>query len=196
MVFLREKFKNTSIILASRSPRRQFLLGQLGIEFEVIDNTGIEETYPETLNAKQIPVYLAEKKSEAVELSPDDDALLITADTIVWCNNKVLDKPAGREDAIRILKELSGREHLVITGVCLRSNIKMVSFNSVTSVIFRNLNTDEILYYVDNYKPFDKAGAYGIQEWIGYTGIKSINGSYFNVMGLPTDKLFENLVDF
>ncbi len=196
MLLLREKFKNTRIILASGSPRRQFLLGELGIEFEVIDNAGIEETYPDTLDEKQIPVYLAEKKSEALKHLLDGDALLITADTIVWCKKKVLDKPSGREDAIRILKELSGCRHMVISGVCLRSQTKMVSFDSVTSVFFRDLNTDEIIYYVDNYKPFDKAGAYGIQEWIGYTGIKSINGSYFNVMGLPMDKLYENLVDF
>lgn len=196
MLLLREKFKNTRIILASGSPRRQFLLGELGIEFEVIDNTGIEETYPDTLDEKQIPVYLAEKKSEALKHLLDGDALLITADTIVWCKKKVLDKPSGREDAIRILKELSGCSHMVISGVCLRSKTKMVSFDSVTSVFFRDLNIDEIIYYVDNYKPFDKAGAYGIQEWIGYTGIKSINGSYFNVMGLPMDKLYENLVDF
>ena len=196
MLLLREKFKNTRIILASGSPRRQFLLGELGIEFEVIDNAGIEETYPDTLDEKQIPVYLAEKKSDALKHLLDGDALLITADTIVWCKKKVLDKPSGREDAIRILKELSGCRHLVISGVCLRSKTKMVSFDSVTSVFFRDLNTDEIIYYVDEYKPFDKAGAYGIQEWIGYTGIKSINGSYFNVMGLPMDKLYENLVSF
>jgi septum formation protein len=196
MLLLREKFNNTRIILASGSPRRQFLLGELGIEFEVIDNAGIEETYPDTLDKKQIPVYLAEKKSDALKHLLDSDVLLITADTIVWCKKKVLDKPSGREDAIRILKELSGCRHLVISGVCLRSKTKMVSFDSVTSVFFRDLNTDEIIYYVDEYKPFDKAGAYGIQEWIGYTGIKSINGSYFNVMGLPMDKLYENLVSF
>ena len=196
MLLLKDKFKNTRIILASGSPRRRFLLGELGIEFEVVDNAGVEETYPDTLNEKQIPVYLAEKKSEALRFMLDDDVLMITADTIVWCRKKVLDKPDGRDDAIRILKELSGRRHLVISGVCLRSKTKMVSFNSITSVFFRDLNAGEILYYVDKYKPFDKAGAYGIQEWIGYTGIKSIKGSYFNVMGLPMDKLYEHLVDF
>jgi len=197
MLLLKDKFKNTRIILASRSPRRQLLLGGLGIDFDVVDNAEVEETYPDTLGRNQIPVFLARKKSEGLEfLLQDDGTLLITADTIVWCRKKVLNKPAGPDDAVRILRELSGRRHKVVTGVCLRSKSKLVTFYSVTSVFFRELHDDEITYYVDEYKPFDKAGGYGIQEWIGYIGIESIRGSYFNVMGLPTDSLYNNLVSF
>ncbi len=194
MLPLKDKFKNTRIILASASPRRQFLLGELGIKFNVIANVEVEETFPPSIHKKQIPVYLAVKKSEALQYLQDDNTLIITADTIVWCRKKVMGKPAGRDDAISCLQELSGRKHQVISGVCLSSKLKTVSFNSLTSVWFRDLCLDEIIYYVDKYKPFDKAGAYGIQEWIGYTGVKSIRGSYFNVMGLPVDKLYENLL--
>ena len=196
MLFLKDKFKNTNIILASKSPRRQFLLSELGIYFQVIDNLKVEENYPATLKKTEIPVYLAVKKSEALHDKMDDNTLLITADTIVWCNKKVLTKPAGRDDAIQILRELSGLKHKVITGVCLKSRKKTITFHSLTSVKFRKLHTQEIIYYVDQYKPFDKAGAYGIQEWIGYIGVESISGSYFNVMGLPVSKLYENLLSF
>ena len=196
MLFLKDKFKNTRIILASKSPRRSILLDQLGIGFETYTECQTEELYPSGLNEHQIPVYLAEDKSAACDHLLNEDTLLITADTIVWCEKRVLDKPAGREEAISILEEISGRTHQVITGVCLRSPAKSVSFSSSTSVSFRKLRTDEILYYVDNFEPYDKAGAYGIQEWIGYIGVESINGSYFNVMGLPLDKVYENLMVF
>jgi septum formation protein len=196
MITLGEKFKNTKIILASASPRRQYLLGELGIKFEVIDNCGIDETYPGSLTKKQIPVYLAVRKSEALENIAGEDTLVISADTIVWCRKKVLNKPDGRDDAIRMLMELSGRKHKVITGVCLRGKGKFVTFHSVTSVFFRDLAMEEIVYYVEKYKPYDKAGAYGIQEWIGYTAIEAIRGSYFNVMGLPVAKLYRILVDY
>lgn len=172
------------------------MLGELGINFTLIDNAGVEESYPARLTKKEIPVYLALKKSESVNYSLGHDSLLITADTIVWCKKKVLNKPDGRDDAIQILHDLSGRKHKVITGVCLRSERKTVTFYSITSVKFRHLNTPEIIYYVDKYKPFDKAGAYGIQEWIGYIGVESISGSYYNVMGLPVSKLYENLMSF
>lgn len=196
MLLLKDKFKNKRIILASRSPRRQFLLGELGIDFDVIENSHPDENYPESLGKEEIPVYLAIRKSEALDRVVDSDTLLITADTIVWCRGRVLNKPADREDAIRILKELSGCRHEVVTGVCLRSLTRTVSFHSVTDVYFHALSHEEIIYYVDQYSPYDKAGAYGIQEWIGYTGIKAIKGSYFNVMGLPVDKLYRELLDF
>jgi len=196
MILLKEKFRNTRIILASGSPRRKYLLGEIGIDFEVIENTDMDETYPGSLSGKEIPVFLANKKSEAWKNLLIGDVLLITADTIVWCDKKVLNKPAGRNDAIKSLLTLSGRSHEVISGVCLRSREKTVSFSSVTSVSFRKLKEDEIVYYVDTCRPYDKAGAYGIQEWIGYIGIESITGSYFNVMGLPVDKLYRNLECF
>lgn len=195
-MLLSNKFRDTRIILASKSPRRQFLLRELGIEFDVIDNLDIEEDYPSELSYKDIPVYLALKKSDAFKERLDDKTLLITADTIVWCAKRVLNKPEGRSDAIRILRNLSGRKHKVISGVCIRTNLKTDSFSSVTSVIFKELSEDEIVYYVDRYKPYDKAGAYGIQEWIGYIGVKSIKGSYFNVMGFPVSKLYERLLAF
>lgn len=196
MILIKEKFRNTKIILASGSPRRKYLLKKIGIDFEVIQDTVINETYPGSLSGKEIPVFLANKKSEAQESLLADEVLLITADTIVWCDKKVMNKPAGRDDAIESLLALSGRSHEVISGVCLRSREKTVSFSSVTSVTFRKLKESEIIYYVDTCRPYDKAGAYGIQEWIGYIGIESITGSYFNVMGLPVDILYRNLECF
>lgn len=196
MLHLNDKFRDTRIILASASPRRRHLLQELGLSFEVYDRNSVDETYPSSLTGEKIPVYLAEKKSQALESLLDDNTLLITADTIVWCRGRVLNKPSDREDAIRILGELSGRKHKVFTGVCLRNKSKSLSFHSVTSVWFRKLSVDEIVYYIDMYKPYDKAGAYGIQEWIGYAGIRAIKGSFFNVMGLPVDKLYRKLRDF
>jgi septum formation protein len=196
MLVLQEKFKNTRIILASKSPRRQFLMRELGLQFEVAENGNDDESYPLALSKKEIPVYLALKKSEAFLNLLDENTLLITADTIVWCDRQVLGKPEDREDAVRILERISGRKHQVITGVCLRSQQKTITFHSLTSVYFRHLSDVEIAFYIDNYKPYDKAGAYGIQEWIGYAGIETIQGSYFNVMGLPTEKLYKNLIDF
>jgi septum formation protein len=196
MLYLKEKFKDTRIILASASPRRKSLLAELGIKFEVIDNCNIEETYPDFLSKTRIPVYLAEKKAAALDILLDERTVIITADTIVWCSNRIMNKPAGRDDAIRMLRELSGNKHQVISGVCIKSRDRQVSFHSMTSVHFRKLTPEDIIYYVDNYRPFDKAGAYGIQEWIGFVGIRSINGSYFNVMGLPVDMLYQSLIDF
>ncbi len=196
MIQLSEKFRDTRIVLASSSPRRQYLLGELGIRFEVAGNTGIDESWPRGVTRREIPVHLAEKKSAALNGIVGDDTLLITADTIVWCRKKVLGKPSGRDDAIGILKELSGRKHEVITGVCLRSCQKTVLFSSVTQVTFHDLQDEEIAWYVDNFRPYDKAGAYGIQEWIGYIGVESINGSFFNVMGLPVDRLYAELLRF
>ena len=191
-----EKLKSYHIILASGSPRRQELLRELGLEFEVHVNDSLEEKYPEELDQYEIPVYLAELKAGFYPGSVPDSSLLITADTIVWLNGKTADKPVDRQDAIHILGELSGTRHEVITGVCFRNGKRMHSFYSATQVWFSQLSYEEILYYVDMYKPYDKAGAYGIQEWIGYIGIEKIEGSYFNVMGLPVQKVYHELKEF
>jgi septum formation protein len=196
MIHLKDKFANKRIILASASPRRQELLGGLGIEFEVAPPAGVDENFPGSLSKTEIPVYLAVKKAAAYDNLLDNRTVIITADTIVWCNDMVLNKPSGRNEAIRFLTELSGRSHQVITGVCIKSHEKEVSFYSLTSVYFRQLLEGEIIHYVDNFHPYDKAGGYGIQEWIGYIGIEAINGSYFNVMGLPVDRLYTALVEF
>jgi septum formation protein len=196
MIHLSDKYKDTRLILASRSPRRQVLLSGLCIDFEVIDYSGVEETYPAWLKKTEIPVYLSEKKASALDNLLDDKTVIITADTIVWCRGTVMNKPADRKDATEMLRKLSGCVHQVISGVCVKSKSRSVSFYSLTSVRFRELTAGEINYYVENYQPMDKAGAYGIQEWIGYVGIESIRGSYFNVMGLPVDKLYKTLIDF
>lgn len=184
-----------NIILASQSPRRQYLLKELGFDFEV-KTKEVDEDFPEYMRRYEIPLYLCEKKAAAYNEELGDNQLLITADTIVWMDNNALNKPKDREDAIRMLNILSGRMHEVITAVCLKSKEKMKSFYAVTDVFFKDLTSEEIEYYVDNYKPYDKAGAYGAQEWIGYIGIEKIHGSYFNVMGLPVKELYEELMRF
>lgn len=181
------------IVLASQSPRRQYLLKELGFEFEVRTKE-VDEDFPAKLRRHEIPVYLCEKKAAAYELSSDE--LLITADTIVWVDNDALNKPQDKQDAIRMLTILSGRMHEVITAVCLKTRESMHSFYVVTDVYFKNLTAEEIEYYIDNYKPYDKAGAYGAQEWVGYIGVEKIHGSYFNVMGLPVKELYEELMRF
>lgn len=191
-----EKIKDYKVILASKSPRRHYLLNELGIEFEVLVKENINEDYPENLPYTEIPVYLAEKKADAYSDIIKTNELVITADTIVWCNKKVLGKPENREDAIAMLKELSNNIHTVITGVHIRTNDFRRSISSVTKVYFKELTEKEIIYYIDKYKPFDKAGAYGIQEWIGYIGIEKIDGSFYNVMGLPIQHLYEALNSF
>ncbi len=184
------------IILASNSPRRKELLAGLGISFDVLTIPGIDESYPDTLVGGDIPVYLAKKKSEAYNDILRDNLLVITADTIVWHNGKVLGKPKDRSEAIEMLTELSGDSHIVYTGVCVRTKDKEVSFFTESEVFFDELTSSEIEYYVDNYKPYDKAGSYGIQEWIGYVGVKRIEGSYFNIMGLPIQRLYKELKRF
>jgi septum formation protein len=184
------------IILASNSPRRKELLAGLGISFDVLTIPGIDESYPDTLVGGDIPVYLAKKKSEAYNDILRDNLLVITADTIVWHNGKVLGKPKDRREAIEMLTELSGDSHIVYTGVCVRTKDKEVSFFTESEVFFDELTSYEIEYYVDNYKPYDKAGSYGIQEWIGYVGVKRIEGSYFNIMGLPIQRLYKELKRF
>jgi septum formation protein len=190
---LHDKLKEYHIILGSGSPRRQYLLNELGFDFEVRVNSELEEAYPDGLASKEIPVYLAELKARAIMKHIPSKTLVITADTIVWLDDKVINKPRDRTDAIRMLRKLSGNMHEVLTGVCIRSSIEMRSFHASSLVWFTNLTDDEILYYVDHHRPFDKAGAYGIQDWIGYIGIEKIEGSYFNVMGLPIQKLYHEL---
>lgn len=193
---LSDKLKEYNIILASNSPRRKFLLSQIGIKYSVPDMPVINEHYPAGLGKIDIPIYLAELKSNSYRKDLGEKDILLTADTIVWLEDSVINKPENREDAIDILQRLSGKTHEVITGVCLRSKEKKHSFSVETEVSFSHLEKEEIIFYVDNFKPYDKAGAYGIQEWIGYIGIQSIRGSYFNVMGLPVQKVYSELKDF
>ena len=181
------------LVLGSGSPRRRELLAGLDIPFEVRALPGIDESYPPTLQAEEIPVYLARKKAEAYLPELKADELLLTADTIVWTFGEVLGKPKDRADAIAMLRKLSGRTHEVITGVCLTTRERSVSFPAVSSVRFATLDDAEITYYVDHYRPFDKAGSYGIQEWIGYVAVEAIEGSFYNVMGLPIRKVYEAL---
>ncbi len=191
-----ENLSKYKIILGSNSPRRKELLSGLDIKFNVKVIPGLEENYPETLDPQEIPVFLSKQKAEAYLSSLDDTMLLITADTIVWNGNAVIGKPKNRAEAIQMLRSLSGHEHHVVTGVCLTTTKKQLTFSVTSSVRFASLNDEEIIYYVDKYKPFDKAGAYGIQEWIGYVGVESISGSFYNVMGLPVQRLYQELKTF
>ncbi len=193
---LNPSIQNYKIILASNSPRRQELLRLMGIPFEIRVKP-VDEIFPANLSNIEIALFLAQLKSNAFGANDfDATELLITADTIVCLGSEILTKPNDRGHAIEMLKKLSGKKHLVITGVCLRTKAKMKSFAVSTSVYFRKLSAAEIVHYVDAFEPFDKAGAYAIQEWIGIVGIKKINGSYFNVVGLPTEALFEALNNF
>lgn len=184
------------IILGSNSPRRRELLAGLDLSFDVYVIPGLEENYPDSLQPQEIPVFLSKQKAEAYLSTLEDQVLLITADTIVWNETEVIGKPKDREDAIRMLRSLSGHEHQVVTGVCLTTTKKQETFSVVSSVRFASLTDEEIIYYVDKYQPFDKAGAYGIQEWIGYVGVESISGSFYNVMGLPVQRLYQELKRF
>ena len=187
-----EKLKNFTIILGSASPRRKQLLTELGIEFS-IKTTQKEEKYPENLDGAEIAEFLAKQKAEVISKELTGNYLLITADTIVIQNNEILHKPKDKDEAQIILQNLSGKSHKVISGVCIKSAKKEVVFSSETEVTFNKLSEDEILYYIENFKPFDKAGSYGIQQWIGYIGIEKIKGSYNNVVGLPTAELYQKL---
>lgn len=190
-----EQLNQFRFILASKSPRRQYLLQELGIPFE-LQTKDVDESFPEHLRGEEIPLFLCRKKADAFEGSLDERTIVITADTIVWINGHVLNKPADAEEAKVMLRELSGNRHEVYTGVCLKSGKKEIAFAVRTDVYFKELTTGEIEYYVETYKPFDKAGAYGAQEWIGYVGVERIEGSYFNVMGLPVKEMYEELVSF
>ena len=188
-----EKYR---IILASNSPRRKELLAGLDISFEVKVNGDVDESYPEALSPEEIPMYVAQKKADAYAPFLQGDELLITADTGVWTFGEILGKPSGREDAIKMLMKLSNRVHEVITGVCIVTKNKSIVFSVSSAVSFGYLEPSDIEYYVDKYKPYDKAGSYGIQEWIGYIGAEAINGSFFNVMGLPVQRLYRELKAF
>lgn len=177
------------IILASTSPRRQELLSGLGIPYE-IRTKNIDEDYPHDMPPEEIPVYLSKKKAAAFKDEIANHEILITADTVVCIGNTVLNKPQNRAEAIEMIQSLNANTHKVVTGVCVTSTKKQLSFSDTTLVKFSNLSQEEIAWYVDTYKPYDKAGAYGIQEWIGYAGIETIEGSFYTVMGLPTQKLY------
>ncbi|WP_291097396.1 MULTISPECIES: Maf-like protein [unclassified Flavobacterium] len=189
---LKNKLQKYTLILASGSPRRQQFFKDLDLDFE-IRLKEIEEIYPPELKAEEITNYLAELKANAFEGKLKPNEILITSDTIVWHNNKALGKPKDAQDAFDILKSLSNATHEVITSVCFKTNAKTALIHEITKVTFNELSDESIRYYIENYKPFDKAGAYGIQEWIGFVGVSKIEGSYANVMGMPTDKVFEYL---
>ena len=189
---LKEKLKHFKIILASGSPRRQQFFKDLDLDFE-IRLKEIEEIYPENLEAEQITNYLSELKSAAFDSEIQENEIIITSDTIVWHHKKALGKPKNYEDAFEILKSLSGNTHEVITSVSFKTKLKLETIFDVTKVTLRPITDDEIHYYITNYHPFDKAGAYGIQEWIGLVGISKIEGSYSNVVGLPTHKVYDFL---
>lgn len=196
MTLLKDKLKDKKLILASRSPRRRDLMKGVGLDFETAEDFEVEEIYPDDLPVHRVAEYLAELKSNGycIELKPGE--ILITADTIVICEGKVLGKPHDGESAVRMLQELSGQRHTVITGVVIRNAEKERKFSVSTNVWFRELRDEEIEFYVGMYEPYDKAGAYGIQEWIGYVGIEKIEGSFYNVMGLPIQTLYVQLERF
>ena len=185
-----EKYK---IILCSNSPRRRELLSGLGVNFEVRVIDGIDESYNNNNSCEEIAEEISVKKADAYLKTIGDNDLIITADTIVYNNGEVLGKPHTREEAIDMLSAISGKTHKVVTGVCIASKNKKKIFSVSTNVKFASLEIEEILFYIDNYSPYDKAGAYGIQEWIGYIGVEGIEGSYFNVMGLPIQRLYSEL---
>ncbi len=188
-----QKIKDYQIILATQSPRRHYLMQEAGFDFIVSDLHSVEEKYPNGLDKYEIPIYLAELKSNAYSKSLEEDEILITADTIVWLQNRLIGKPKNPEDAFRILKKLAGNMHEVITGVSIRTKNIFHSFYAHTEVFFSKINDEELRFYIESQNPLDKAGAYGIQDWIGFIGIEKIRGSYFNVMGLPIQKLYREL---
>ena len=194
-MLLTEKLKDANIILASQSPRRKELLAGLGLQFSTI-SLDIDETFDRNeFKKEQITEYLSAKKAQAyTDIQAND--LIITSDTTVWVDDESLEKAENREEAYEMIRKLSGKTHSVYTSVTIRSTEKEVTFSDETQVTFANLTDEEIYFYIDNYKPFDKAGAYGVQEWIGYIGVDNMNGSYFNVMGLPTHKLYKELIKF
>ena len=185
--------KRLKIILASASPRRKELLAGLDLDFEVKVVKGVSESYPKTLRADEVPQYISREKAAAYQVA--DDELLLTADTVVIVDNTILGKPHDADDARRMLRLISGRTHQVVTGVTLTTAKAQKTFGVSTDVTFRQLTDDEIDYYIAHYRPFDKAGAYGIQEWIGYVGVTSIHGSYYNVMGLPVQRIYQEIME-
>ena len=195
-MLLHDKLKPYRLILASQSPRRRQLLADAGIEFVLAPRFECEESFPDAMPAAEVAEYLSSLKSEAYPEPLGANDILLTADTVVIACNRILGKPADRAEAIEMITMLSGRDHEVVTGVTLRSAECVKSFSVVSKVQFRALAQEEIEYYVDTYRPYDKAGSYGIQEWIGYVGIEGIEGSFYNVMGLPVQRLYCELNDF
>lgn len=189
---LLENLSEYRIILASGSARRQQLLRELGIDFEIVLKD-FDESFPDGLTGEEIARYVAVSKAMTFSEEIKDNEIIITADTIVWCRGKVLGKPADSDDAVNMLREISGRTHEVITGVTVMTKDKSMTFTESTKVTFEEMTESEIHYYVEKYAPYDKAGAYGIQEWIGLAACSHIDGSYFNVVGLPVQKLYEEL---
>ena len=188
-----ENIQHYKIVLASNSPRRRELLSGLNLEYTVRVLPDINESYPDTLKGEEIPMYISREKAGAYRNSMAEDELIITADTVVCINEKVLGKPRTQEEAKEMLRELSGKTHQVITGVCLMTCGLQRTFSATTQVTFDVLTEDEIEFYVEKFRPLDKAGAYGVQEWIGFVGVSRLEGSYFNVMGLPVQRLYQEL---
>ena len=196
-----EDLKKYSVVLASNSPRRKELLSGLGVNFSVKTLPDVDESFPDTLKGEEIPLFIARKKADAYKVlfssvtsnEVEEPLLVITADTIVWLEDEVLGKPANATEARVMLSKLSGKKHQVITGVCLTTASWQKSFAAVSEVQFSSLTEEEMDYYIHNYCPYDKAGAYGVQEWIGFIGVESIQCSYFNVMGLPIQRLYREL---
>ncbi len=191
-----ENLKQYRVMLASNSPRRRELMSQLRVPFTVINQGGIDESYPDTLPADEVALHIANKKADAYLAMLRTNELIITADTIVALDNKIYGKPKDIDDAVRMLLELSGKTHKVISGVCVMTKSRRICFTSITDVTFGEITPEEARYYVDTYMPLDKAGAYGIQEWIGCVAVEKINGSYYNVMGLPVHQLYQELEQF
>ncbi|MBQ5609595.1 MAG: septum formation protein Maf [Rikenellaceae bacterium] len=195
-MLLHDILKNYRLILASQSPRRRQLLSDCGLEYELAERYEVEEVFPATMEADEVPVYLSRLKSEGYPTELAENDILLTADTVVIVDNEILGKPADEAEAHAMLRTLSGRAHRVTTGVTLRSKSRTESFAVQSDVYFRALTDEEIDYYVERYRPMDKAGSYGIQEWIGYVGIECIDGSFYNVMGLPVQRVYAALGEF
>ena len=195
-MLLNDKLKPYRLLLASQSPRRRELMTGCGLPYELAPKYDCEEVYPADLPAEEVPLYLSQLKSRAYPEPLANGDILLTADTVVVLDGEVLGKPHGREEAVGMLRRLSGRRHTVVSGVTLRNAERMHTFEARTSVWFRTLSDEEIEHYIDTYRPFDKAGSYGIQEWIGYAAIERIEGSFYNVMGLPIQKVYVELDKF
>lgn len=196
MSVLASLLKNYKIILSSASPRRSHLLAGLGIDFKVELNDNVSEEFDSSVDPLNVPMMLSVRKSHAFPRIPEENEIIITADTLVICNGEILEKPVDRDDAFRMIRKLSGKSHIVSTGVTIRSREKETTFSAETTVWFKEIEDAEIEYYLDNYSPYDKAGSYGAQDWLGYTAINRIEGSYFNVVGLPVQKLSDKLKEF
>lgn len=187
---------NCRILLASQSPRRRELLGHLDVDVEILPLVDVNEAYPASMRPEEVPAYISKKKAHPYMSDLKEGDILLTADTVVICRGEVIGKPTDPQDAARILRQLSGKTHIVVTGVTLATTKRIVTFSETTEVEFAPLTIEEIDYYLEKYRPLDKAGAYGIQEWIGYIGIKGIKGDYYNVMGLPLHNLYSHLLTF